>query len=118
MLLIYSSEADSKKMSAAEGQEIFQGYMAFTQDLTKAGKNKGRAPLESSATATTVRVRNGKTVVTDGPFAETKEQLGGYYWSRRRISTIRLRLRHEFRERSTVQSRCGRSENSICRRPA
>src|SRR5260370_2825910 len=66
-------------MSPAEGQQIFQEYQTFTQDLTKSGKNKGGAPLEQSTTATTVRVRNGKTVVTDGPFAETKEQLGGYY---------------------------------------
>jgi hypothetical protein len=79
MLLIYSSEADGKKMSEAQHAEIFQGYMTFTQDLTKSGKNKGGNPLEQTATATTVRVRNGKTVVTDGPFAETKEQLGGYY---------------------------------------
>ena len=79
MLLIYSSEADGKKMSAAEGQQIFQGYQTFTQDLTKSGKMKGGAPLEQTTTATTVRIRNGKTVVTDGPFAETKEQLGGYY---------------------------------------
>jgi len=79
MLLIYSSEADGQKMSAAEGRQIFQEYMTFTQDLTKSGKNKGGAPLEKTTTATTVRVRNGKTTVTDGPFAETKEQLGGYY---------------------------------------
>ena len=79
LLLIYNSEADGKKMSAAEQTEIFQGYMAFTQDLTKSGKNKGGNALEGISTATTVRVRNGKTTVTDGPFAETKEQLGGYY---------------------------------------
>ena len=79
MLLIYHSEAESKKMSAAHHREIFQEYQTFTQDLTKSGKNKGGAPLEQSTTATTVRVRTGKTVVTDGPFAETKEQLGGYY---------------------------------------
>jgi hypothetical protein len=79
MLLIYHSEADSKKMSPAQHGEIFQEYQTFTQDLTKSGRNKGGAPLEQSTTATTVRVRNGKTVVTDGPFAETKEQLGGYY---------------------------------------
>ena len=77
MLLIYSSEADGKKMSAAQHGEIFQGYQTFTQDLTKSGKMKGGAPLEQTTTATTVR--DGKTVVTDGPFAETKEQLGGYY---------------------------------------
>ena len=79
LLLIYNSEADGKKMSAAEQTEIYQAYMAFTQDLTKSGKNKGGNALEQVVTATTVRVRNGKTTVTDGPFAETKEQLGGYY---------------------------------------
>ena len=79
VLLIYNSEADGKKMSAAQHGEIFQGYHTFTQDLTKSGKNKGGNALEQTTTATTVRVRNGKTAVTDGPFAETKEQLGGYY---------------------------------------
>ncbi len=79
MLLIYGNEADAKKMTQEAGHQMFQEYMTFTQDLTKSGKNKGGAPLEQSATATTVRVRNGKTTVTDGPFAETKEQLGGYY---------------------------------------
>ncbi|MGH7925585.1 MAG: YciI family protein [Candidatus Binatus sp.] len=79
MLLIYHSEENGKKMSAAEQGQMYQDYMAFTQDLTKSGKNKGGAPLEQTTTATTVRVRNGKTTVTDGPFAETKEQLGGYY---------------------------------------
>ena len=48
VLLIYNSEADGKKMSAAEQGEIFQGYMAFTQDLTKSGKNKGGNALEQS----------------------------------------------------------------------
>jgi len=79
VLLIYNSEADGKKRSATEQDQIFQEYMAFTQELTKSGKNKGGNALEQTTTATTVRVRNGKTVVTDGPFAETKEQLGGYY---------------------------------------
>ena len=77
MLLIYHNE--SEKLPEATQHQLFQEYMTFTQDLSKAGKNKGGAPLEQSATATTVRVRNGKTTVTDGPFAETKEQLGGYY---------------------------------------
>lgn len=79
VLLIYNSEAEGKKLSPAEQGQIFQGYMTFTQDLTKSGKNKGGNALEPANTATTVRVRNGKTAVTDGPFAETKEQLGGYY---------------------------------------
>jgi hypothetical protein len=79
VLLIYNSEAEGKKRPQAMQQQIFQEYMTFTQDLTKSGRNKGGNALEQTTTATTVRVRNGKTVVIDGPFAETKEQLGGYY---------------------------------------
>jgi len=78
-LLIYSSEADSAKMTQAEGQAVFQGYMEFTKWLQQSGKAKGGEALERTANATTVRVRNGKTTTTDGPFAETKEQLGGFY---------------------------------------
>jgi hypothetical protein len=77
MLLIYESEG--RKLSPAEQGQLMQEYMAFTQDIVKAGKFKAGDPLEPTATATTVRVRNGKVATTDGPFAETKEQLGGYY---------------------------------------
>jgi hypothetical protein len=76
MLLIHN-EAD--KLTAAEVPQVMQEYMVFTQDLVKSGKFKAGDRLESSAGARTVRVRNGKTLTTDGPFAETKEQLGGYY---------------------------------------
>jgi hypothetical protein len=76
-LLIYHSE--SQKFSDAENQQIMQGYMRFTQDLRASGRNRGGEALEGTTMATTVRVRNGGTTVTDGPFAETKEQLGGYY---------------------------------------
>jgi hypothetical protein len=78
-LLIYGNEADAAKMSPAEGQAMFQGYMEFTKWIEGSGKHKGGRPLEKIANATTVRVRNGKTTSTDGPFAETKEQLGGFY---------------------------------------
>jgi hypothetical protein len=77
MLLIYNAEG--QKLSAEEQGKLFQEYMAFTQGIVKAGKFKAGDPLEPTATATTVRVRNAKTLTTDGPFAETKEQLGGYY---------------------------------------
>jgi hypothetical protein len=77
MLLIY--ETEGRKLSPAEYGELHQEYMTFTQDIVKSGKFKAGDPLEPTSTATTVRVRNGKTVTTDGPFAETKEQLGGYY---------------------------------------
>jgi hypothetical protein len=77
MLLIYQNEA--ARPGEAELAKMMQEYMAFTQDIVKAGKFKAGDPLELSNTATTVRVREGKTLTTDGPFAETKEQLGGYY---------------------------------------
>jgi hypothetical protein len=76
MLLIHHEAQD---LSPAELSQMMPEYMTFTQDLVKSGKFKAGDRLESSAGATTVRVRNGKTVATDGPFAETKEQLGGYY---------------------------------------
>ena len=79
ILLIYVSEAESSRRSDAEQGQMHREYMAFTQDLSSVGKNKGGNALQQSAAANTVRVRNGKTAVTDGPFAETKEQLGGYY---------------------------------------
>jgi hypothetical protein len=79
MLLIYESEASAAKRSALEQGKLTQEFMTFTQDIAKAGKLKGGDRLDRSSTATTVRVRNGKTTTTDGPFAETKEQLGGYY---------------------------------------
>jgi hypothetical protein len=77
MLLIYDSEGRS--LSPTEQGQLMQEYMSFTQDIVKAGKFKAGDPLEPTSTATTVKVRNGKTATTDGPFAETKEQLGGYY---------------------------------------
>jgi len=79
MLLIYVDEAQGSRRSDAEQAQMHREYMAFTQDLVRTGKNKGGNALEQTAAASTVRVRDGKTMVTDGPFAETKEQLGGYY---------------------------------------
>jgi hypothetical protein len=79
MLLIYDREADMAKMSEAEQGAFFGEYMAFSEAIEKSGHHKAGAPLQPVATATTVRVKNGKTITTDGPFAETREQLGGYY---------------------------------------
>jgi hypothetical protein len=78
MLLIYHNEEEASQRPEAEKQGIFQEFAAFTQDITKSGKRKAGGPLDFTPTAATVRVRDGKTMVTDGPFAETKEQLGGY----------------------------------------
>src|SRR4029453_5031459 len=79
LLLIYGNEADWVNFSEAEQGQIFGAYMQYTADIKKSGNYIGGEALEPVATATTVRVKNGKTVTTDGPFAETREQLGGYY---------------------------------------
>lgn len=78
-MLIYSDEAKDPQPGTREFDEFFGGYMSFTEDVDKKGINKAGHALQPVATATTVRVRNGKTATTDGPFAETKEQLGGFY---------------------------------------
>jgi hypothetical protein len=79
MLLIYEKESNWATMSQEDAGKIFGEYMAFTEDIRKNGQYVSGAPLQPTPTATTVRVDNGKTVTTDGPFAETREQLGGYY---------------------------------------
>lgn len=79
LLLIYSNEKSWDAMPQAEVGAIYGEYMAFTEDIKKKGNYKGGNPLQPTTTATTVRVQGGKTLTTDGPFAETKEQLGGYY---------------------------------------
>ncbi len=81
MILIYGDEKNFA-MLADNPQAQQQMYAAFTRygaDMREAGVLRGGAELKPTSTATTVRVRNGKTLTTDGPFAETKEQLGGYY---------------------------------------
>src|SRR5947209_15286078 len=79
LLLIYDRESNWSEMSEAERGQMMQDYGAFTEDIRKSGHYKGGNPLQPVATATTVQVRDGKTMTTDGPFAETREQLGGYY---------------------------------------
>jgi hypothetical protein len=79
LLLIYRSEADMAKMDAAAGKKMGEDYGSFTQSIIQSGHFKAGDGLQPTSTATTVRVRDGKTLTTDGPFAETREQLGGYY---------------------------------------
>jgi len=79
MILIYGDEKAWAGLSEAEMNAAFGAYMQYTKDLATAGVLKGSASLQPVATATTVRVKGGKQTTTDGPFAETKEQLGGYY---------------------------------------
>ena len=79
MLLIYENEALAAGRSEEDQGKIMEGYFAFTTRVREAGVMEAGDPLLETNTATTVRVREGKAENTDGPFAETKEQLGGYY---------------------------------------
>jgi hypothetical protein len=79
LLLIYSQENGWSKMTPAEQEQGIAAYMAYSEALGKAGVLKGSHRLQASAAATTVHVADGKTQVVDGPYADTKEQLGGYY---------------------------------------
>ena len=77
LLLIYQSE--SAAPTGAEREKMMQDYGAFTQGIIQSGNFKAGDGLQPVSTATTVRVRDGKPIVTDGPFAETREALMGYY---------------------------------------
>src|ERR1700760_4426451 len=79
LLMIYRAKADLGNMDAAARKAMTGEYGAFTQSIIQSGHFKAGDGLQPSTTATTVRVRDGKTLTTDGPFAETREQLGGYY---------------------------------------
>lgn len=79
LLMIYQNEAEYAKNDAATSQKMVAEYQAFTQSIIQSGNFKTGDRLQPTTTATTVRVRDGKTLTTDGPFAETREQLGGYY---------------------------------------
>jgi len=79
MLLIYDDEQVRGAMSEAERGRVFQEYGAFTESIRESGNYVTGAPLQPTSTATAVRVRKGEQFVTNGPFAETKELLGGYY---------------------------------------
>ncbi len=77
MLLIYTNENET--LTPAQRRQIWEGHKASMEEAAQRGFLRGAEPLALTSTATTVRVRNGKTMLTDGPFAETKEQLAGYY---------------------------------------
>jgi hypothetical protein len=79
LLLIYNNEQNWTTSSDAERGTMSNDYRVFTDGIAKSGHYKGGNALQSTKTATTVRVREGKRQTTDGPFAETREQLGGYY---------------------------------------
>ena len=79
LCLIYEDEKEWQRMSKSETEKVIGEFQAYTQSVRKSGHYVGGNALQPTHTATTVRVRQGKVSTTDGPFAETKEQLGGYY---------------------------------------
>ena len=79
MLLIYGNEAALQAASKSEVEQMMAGYGAYTEAMKNAGILVGGDRLQRATSATTVRAVNGKTEVLDGPYADTKEQLGGYY---------------------------------------
>ena len=79
LCLIYDEEKKMTSMSKSESDAFMGEYFAFTEGIRKSGHYIGGEALQPIQTATTVRVRNGKVSTTDGPFAETQEQLGGFY---------------------------------------
>jgi hypothetical protein len=79
LLLIYGDESKYADMNEADQGKVFGAYMEFTRSIRQSGNYIGGEALQPVSTATQVRKKAGKTLTTDGPFAETKEQLGGYY---------------------------------------
>ena len=79
LLLIYGEEARWEETEDKERDAVLQEYMDFTKGIAASGNYRGGNELHRTSRAKTVRVRNGKQILTDGPFAETKEALGGYY---------------------------------------
>jgi hypothetical protein len=80
MLMTYVQEGGWSKMTPAEQERGMAAYMAFTEALTKVGALKAAGRLQPSSTATTLRVKDGKSQVLDGPYLDSKEQLGGYFF--------------------------------------
>jgi len=79
LLLIYDDEKKWEGMSKAESDKFMADYFEYTESIKQSGHFRAGEALQPTGTATTVRLRDGKTLSTDGPFAETREQLGGFY---------------------------------------
>ena len=79
LLMIYANEAGFATMTPEQREAMTASYAKFTQDIVRSGHLKGGDQLMPSSTATTIRLKDGKPLLTDGPFAETREQLAGYY---------------------------------------
>lgn len=126
LCLVYLDEAEQQKMPDKEWRSLNEECIAFSTKLTESGHRVAGEALEPTHTATTIRMRDGKVFTTDGPFAETKEQLAGFYYIQAkdlneaiqiasrvppaRMGSIEVRpVRHLIRDRSKVRSKVGAS---------
>jgi hypothetical protein len=107
MLLCYDDEQAWQQAGEAALQQAMQEAVQLTHELKAKGQYLTAAPLHHSSTATSVRVRDGRRVVTDGPFAETREQLGGYYLIEAKDldEAISIAARHPGARKGTVEIR-------------
>ena len=109
MLIIYDDEKGWAKLSETERQQAMGEWMQFTQQIKSDGQYVASSQLQPTSAATSVRLRNGKRLATDGPFAETREQLGGYYLIEAKISTKPSPSLHGFPPRARAPLKCGHS---------
>ena len=115
MLLIYTAE---NAYAEGERQECYAESTELTHDLNARGQFLAANPLQSVTTATTVRIRNGKTLVTDGPFAETREQLGGYFLVDAADLNEAIAIASRIPAQEKVPSKCGRCTRlPVCHSP-
>lgn len=111
LCLIYFDEAKLAAVPAEELAAIVDECMTYSDQLGKAGHYIASHALQSVQTATTLRHQGGRLAMTDGPFAETKEQLGGFYLIGRATSTRPCRSPRRFRRDGSAASKCDRSRN-------
>ena len=116
-LCLVCAEKVMEQMPEAEAEAHFKEYKEFTDSIKKSGQFIGANRLTPSATATTVRVRDGKVLTTDGPFAETKEQMGGYYLIEAKDLKDAIQVAARIPGARRGVWRCGRSPRTPRRSP-
>ena len=112
LCLVYAEEQRIAALSGGEWDALVAENLALCEELRRSGHYVGAAPLDSVKTAATVRVRHGRPATTDGPFAETKEQLGGYYLIEARDLDEAVQIAARTRARASEASRSGASRRT------
>ena len=108
LCLIYENEKAWESMPQSESEDVMGEYFAFTEGIRGKGQLVAGEALHPTPTATTVRVRNGKISTTDGPYVETKEQLGGFYLVEAQDLNEAIQIAARIPPPGTAESKCGR----------